>query len=345
MPKGLQNNAKSMRVLIVKTQAIGDVLMALHMIESLKKRHPGANITWVCGSQVVPILSRVDDIDTIVSVDEHVLFKGSFIARVWEVLLLWKKLLSFVGFDKVIIGHSDWKYKLIYPFQMRSTVSFGRKQHKRLPLGTRYHGSDYCALSTSEEFIWRNGISFPKINFDNLDKFKWQDKTVVLFPGGAKNVLSEQSLRRWPVEYYAELSNLLANDGYHVILSGSESDLWISSYFSDQVRNLIGQTTIEETIALINSAGAVVTHDSGPMHMSLLLSKTKTLSIFGPVLDSSRVPRGLEHSQIVSNCDRLPECSPCYNGRGFPACENNKCMRVCKPKEVKAMVDKVFRAC
>jgi ADP-heptose:LPS heptosyltransferase len=331
-----------MNILIIKTQAIGDVLMSLHMLESLRSYYGrDVNITWVCGNQVKPILEKVNGIDDIISFDESKLFKGGLIDKTIVLLSLWKKLF-FKSFDKIIIGHSDWRYNLIYPFQNKNRVSFGTKVYKDLPLGTRYHGVDYCVLATSEEYIRDNKIKFPNVEFDRKKAFNNGKKVVLLFPGGANNTISEQYLRRWPIEYYAELANLLLNNGYHVIVSGAKSDEWINKYFSNNVKNLVGKTDLESTITLIKDVDCIVTHDSGPLHMSLLLTKTKTISIFGPVLDIARIPKNLKHSMVLSDYNRLPECSPCYSGKGFVECTDNKCMKVYKAQEVKLLIDKII---
>jgi ADP-heptose:LPS heptosyltransferase len=327
-----------MNILIVKVNALGDILMSLHMIESLKKYHKDINITWVCGKQAEPLLSKVKDIDTLITFDENILFKGSIFNRLKIFVQLWKKLLP-KKFNKIIIGHSDWRYNLFYPFAIFSKnrkLSFGNKNDRNLPLGTRYHGVDYSVLATSEAFIRDNGISLPNINIKYKKILDGNKKKVLLFPGGAKNLLSEQALRRWPIEYYVELANKLLENNYDVYISGAKSDEWICKYFSSDVNNLVGATTLEETLSIINDVDIVVTHDSGPLHLSLLVVKKRTISIFGPVLDIARIPKGIDDnlSIVRPEYSRLPSCSPCYNGKSFALCDNNLCMQEYTSEEV-----------
>jgi heptosyltransferase II len=333
-----------MNILIIKVNALGDILMSLHMIESLKKYHKDINITWVCGKQAEPLLSKVKDIDTLITFDENILFKGSIFNRLKIFVQLWKQLLP-KRFNKIIIGHSDWRYNLFYPFALfckNKKFSFGSQNNRTLPLGTRYHGVDYSVLATSEEFIRDNGIALPNINIKYKRILDGNKKKILLFPGGAKNLLSEQSLRRWPIEYYAELANKLLENNYDVHISGAKSDEWICKYFSSDVNNLVGTTTLEETLFIINDSDIVVTHDSGPLHLSLLVVKKKTISIFGPVLDKARIPQYLDKnlSIVLSDYNRLPSCVPCYDGRSFASCDNNLCMQEHKPEEVLHLIQK-----
>lgn len=320
-----------MNILIIKTQAIGDVLMSLHMIESLKKCYGDIKITWICSNQVQTILSKIDDIEEVISFDEKVLFKGSILERLEIFSQIWKKVIL-KKFDKVIIGHSDWRYNLFYPFKTRERVSFGKGKYSYLPIGTRYHGVDYCVLSTSEDFVKKNGILFPKVNYNFVSGEN--KKKVLLFPGGANNILSEQYLRRWPIEYYVQLNTLLKKEGYEVIISGGNSDKWVIDYFPKDIKNFIGKTDLDQTIELINYVDFVVTHDSGPLHMALLLSKTKVISIFGPVLSDARISKNSQNSFVFFNSKQRPECSPCYFGKGFVNCTDNICMKVHKPLNV-----------
>ena len=125
-------------------------------------------------------------------------------------------------------------------------------------------------------------------------------------------------------------------------ISGAKSDDWTCKYFSSDVNNLVGRTTLEETLSVINDSDIVVTHDSGPLHLSLLVVKKKTISIFGPVLDIARIPQYIDKnlSIVLADYNRLPPCSPCYDGKSFASCNNNLCMQEHKPEEVLNLIQK-----
>jgi heptosyltransferase-2 len=53
------------RILILKLDALGDVLRTTAVLGPLKERHPGAHITWVVGAQCVDVLKNNPSIDRV----------------------------------------------------------------------------------------------------------------------------------------------------------------------------------------------------------------------------------------------------------------------------------------
>jgi len=315
------------KILIIKLSAIGDVVMSLSMIDALQKYYGNAHITWLCGKIVAPILQEIEVIENIITLNESNLFSHSKTLQLQELLTVWKKL-SFKKFDKIIIGHNDWRYRLLsLPILAHEKVSFGYKRHHNLPLGTRFHGVDYVQLATDEAFIKSYDLIYPNIKLEKFENFLFDNKRkkILLFPGGANNILNEQFLRRWDIVSYQKLANILIENGLQVVIAGAKSDNWVSQYFESSVVNLIGQTNILETISLIEESDLVVTHDSGPLHLSLYIAKKKTIALFGPVLAEARIPENCNNA-IVMKSKICLNCMPCYDGKNFAKCEDNICM-------------------
>jgi heptosyltransferase-2 len=106
--------------------------------------------------------------------------------------------------------------------------------------------------------------------------------------------------KRWP--YFRELSARL--EAQTVIL-GSGNDREAAQGISG--RNLVGETSLDEAIALIAGADYVVTNDSGLMHIAAALGRPQ-VALFG-----SSSPR---HTPPLSSAARVlwlaVECSPCF---------------------------------
>ena len=71
------------RYLIVKIAAIGDVIMAIPMIDAIRKQDAASHITWICGRSVVPLLQKFP-IDRLIVVDESKLLSGSKVEKIKE---------------------------------------------------------------------------------------------------------------------------------------------------------------------------------------------------------------------------------------------------------------------
>lgn len=66
------------KILVVKIGAIGDVVMALPMLQYLKNQKKTTHITWICGNSSAPLLHKLSLIDDIIVVDEHKIFREVF---------------------------------------------------------------------------------------------------------------------------------------------------------------------------------------------------------------------------------------------------------------------------
>jgi heptosyltransferase-2 len=106
--------------------------------------------------------------------------------------------------------------------------------------------------------------------------------------------------KRWP--YFADLAARL---GMPAVVLGSASDAPAAQGVGGT--NLVGRTSLDEAIALIAGAHAVVSNDSGLMHVAAALGRPQ-VALFG-----SSSP---EHTPPASAAARViwlhVECSPCY---------------------------------
>ena len=321
------------KFLVIKIAAIGDVIMALPMLNEIRYFNENAHITWVCGKVVYPILKEFD-IDEIIVVDEKKLLSGNKLEKMIEVFKLWGRI-AFRCYDSVFIAHTDKRYQIITIFSFsKYKKSFSREMGNMLPIFGRHHSDEYARLTSSDKntgenrFVKRNcQFKLPEIISSNvLDVLKQctGTKKIVLSPGGAKNVMADDACRRWPIEKYVELADRLLSDGYDVILVGAASDLWINKYFGNMaVINVVGKTSLVELVELISKADCFVSHDSGPMHLAGL-TKTRIIALFGPTMPMEKVPKNGNSVYIWKNVE-LP-CCPCYDGKYYMECAENICM-------------------
>ena len=165
----------------------------------------------------------------------------------------------------------------------------------------------------------------------------WSDQTIIVAPGGAKNALADDHLRRWPVENYARLISLLKERGAVVIVTGAETDAWVLPHFKGLAfENLIGRQGILELIETLKSADWLITHDSGPMHLAKLAG-CRVIALFGPTNPHEKVsPR--EKIHVLWGGEDLP-CRPCYNGKRYADCPYPTCLAQITPEQILRVID------
>lgn len=321
-----------MRILIVKIGAIGDVVMALPLLEHFKKLSPSNHITWIAGRTVEPILKATGKVDRIIIVDEPALFKSALWKRLRELIRVQAKIAGKV-FDLILIGHVDSRYRFLSFFaRSKETRSLERQNQRQCPVPGRYHGNEYLRLATgldSENFI---PVDFPNLILPKFEHLNTQHLTIALAPGGAKNILANDALRRWPIQHYVDLARKFINKEIQVVLTGASSDEWALSYFKDlSCINLIGKLDLLELISLYQNAKLLVTHDSGPLHLAKL-ARCPVVGLFGPTNPWEKVGRH-EKVHILWGGENL-SCRPCYDGKTYAPCARNICLESIHPEEV-----------
>lgn len=326
------------KYLIVKLSAIGDVVMALPLLEKIRCDEPGSSITWVCGTAVVDLLKQFP-IDNIIAIDEKKLLRGSTLVKITEVLKLWLKI-GLRSYDHIILGHADSRYGLLPLLCRGAMTGFSRSLGKLCPIPGRHHSDEYirlldmCAQHTTPASPPYLKLTLPKHLAKELDYHK---KRIILTPGGARNLLANDACRRYPLPSYVAVARQLLERDYQVILVGGAGDSFCLDAFSGlAVTNLLGKTSLLELIALFDKCDLVLTHDSGPMHLAGL-TKTRILACFGPTSPLEKIPQR-PNVKYLWNANDLA-CCPCYDGKYYAPCNNFDCMEKISVDEVMQNID------
>jgi heptosyltransferase-2 len=324
-----------LNLLIVRIGAIGDVVMALGAVEAARALEPGTRVTWLCGELVRPLLEQVGTVDEIVTVDDRALLTGTARDRTREITRVWRALAG-RRFDLVVTAHADPRYGILTaPVRTRTRRSLRSFGARRGPIPGRYEGDEYARLVHGVDGPDAEPARLPHVRFPPAEHLLARDgPTVMLAPGGAKNVLRDDGLRRWPLESYARVAAELAARELRVVISGGRGDEWVRPAFAGvPVVDLVGRTNLVELAATIQASDLLVTHDSGPMHLAFL-ARTPVVALFGPTRPSERLPHGAAVRALWGG-EHLA-CRPCYDGRDYAPCPNNVCIQSISPDDVVA---------
>ena len=328
-------------VLLVKFGAIGDVLMLIPAAHLLHRQ--GAEIHWMCGPAVAPLLACYPWIHTIV-IDDRALLNASAAARILALIGLWRRLAG-RRFDLVATLYYDRRYRLLtLPVRAGRRLLLSRVDRRLRLISDRHHTDEFARILLGWPDSCRSGSLAP-VPPEHLPSAPLLGRSgertrIALIPGGASNMLRQQTLRRWPVEHYADVArHLLARD-FEVLLLGGPDDTWVRPRFAGlAVLDAIGTLSLPEVIAACNTCAAVLSHDTGPMHLAGL-SSASLLALFGPTSPGSFLPRrgGV---RAIHGGEGFA-CRPCYDGREFAPCADNGCMRQISPAMVLGELDSLL---
>ena len=330
------------RALIIKLGAIGDVLMAVPAAYALYQQ--GTQIDWVCGQTVAPLLALYPWINVIVA-DDRAILSGSSAARVRALLSLWKTLAG-RRYTLCATLYYDPRYRFIaLPVRADRKIILSRSDRATGILPSRHHTDEYARILLNLPDGERAN-SLPPLRPEALPpdplNSRNSSRRIALVPASASNMLRQQTLRRWPAENYAALARTLLAGGCEVVLLGGPDDAWVRPHFSGlAVIDKIGALTLPQVISACDTCDAVISHDTGPLHLAGL-SLARVIALFGPTDPANFMPRRTGVLGIWGGEGFA--CRPCYDGRDFPPCSNNGCMQQITPQMVVTQLDKLLAA-
>lgn len=175
----------------------------------------------------------------------------------------------------------------------------------------------------------------------------------MLVPAGARYMVINPNAsdlrleRRWGPDSFKALIRRLLNiyPQHYFVLTGAGSEaayvLSICAEFSTESRvlNSAGRLSLKGLLALLNGAEAVITNDTGPLHLALAYKKP-TVGLFGPCS-----PQQYGQMESCVAVYKNVYCSPCVHEFSIPPCRgNNTCMQLIEVEEVlKALTEALSR--
>jgi len=179
----------------------------------------------------------------------------------------------------------------------------------------------------------------PVLSVDNeqakatADKFQLdpQRPVIALAPGAEYG-----PAKRWPASYFAETAISLEQQGYQIMILGSEKDREPSQMIAanSSAIDLAGKTSLGEVVDLLSLAKVTITNDSGLMHVAAAAGST-VVAIYGSS-DPGFTPPMTRDARILS---LGLECSPCFK-RDCPL-GHTACLVDLKPDRILRAVEEL----
>jgi len=333
------------KLLVVKLSALGDVVQTLPSLTLIKKVLPDAEVDWVVDERNADILKGNPLISRLIPFS-NAYFKSikkfkSFVSLLKEKTYDW--VLDYQGLLKSGIvtcfakAHNKAGFKgarelspIFYDFKV--DVSFKKR-----------HAVDRYLLLTKEVLI-KLGVNPEKVRgLEGIPECFWDESLVTqpLFYEKYKPLKdyivivpeARWQSKVWPYSYWEEFFSITSciRSRFEFVVTGSGKDKALV-YWASQIEkkfsgvfNLVGKLSLRELVSLLKFSQAIVTVDTGPMHIACALEK-KGVAIFGP---TSPKLTGPWKGAFVVLSSKLP-CSPCFKKR----CELKSCLKEVTPYQV-----------
>ena len=338
-------------ILIIAPNWIGDAVMTQPLLAALKSQYPASTIDVLASTWVAPIYRACSEVNDVIEANfQHKQLQWSLRKQLANDLRSRDYQACFILPNSLKSALIPWMANIPFRIGYRGELRFGLinialnnpSKINRPPMVEHYLALSQL-LSDGEPLVV-NTLT-PKLNVSSsakqsIDK-KLSDanidsKSVFVFCPGAEY----GPTKRWPASHFAELANHLAQQlpNANIILLGSKSDHELAvailqqSQDSVKIHNWCGNTSLDEAIALIGMAKAVVSNDSGLMHIAAAL-KTPQIAIFGSS-DPAHTPPLSENAKVIWL--NLP-CSPCHK-KECPL-GHLKCLNDILPQQVLATLN------
>jgi len=318
---------KPKKILLIRVDYIGDVLLTTHTLPAIREQFPEANITFLTSLKSREILEENPHIDTILTYDPPWFFKKGF-ARAFREYFKIVALIRKERFDVAADFRGDARNILLLmvfakiPYRVSFAASGGRylltsiADYKESLHEAEYHtviaktlGAKVDNNALPEIFITDRDRIFINNLFDKYG-IKKDDMLVVIHPG------ARQTVRQWPESRYAEVGRYLIEEyGAKIILTGSREELSLILRVKKSMNDeaIIGATEIhsfKQLTALFERCRLYIGVSSGPSHMAGTAHLPSVL-IFGPESVSQWYPLGNKYYIVRKD---FP-CCPCNQKR------------------------------
>ncbi len=331
------------KILIVKTHAMGDVLLTTPAIRALRHLYGSSTIHYLTGESAAAMLEGNPHIDKVLSIPDDLFFKR----KIMRIVFLLSRLRS-TRYDMLILFQSNRIIQQMFRLiKARTYAGFDRGESAHYlnvvapwrPDRNQYVAADFLSLvnnlgSKSDDVRLEFNISksdrdwaeeFGRIHGSNTRGL------VVMAPGGGINSRDTVLQKVWPASRFRILLDRLHAQGYRVAVVGAESDRRTIASILDhpQCVDLVGRTPIGRLAALIAAARVTITNDSMPAHLAISQSAPVVI-LFGPSRWQSLLPPAGRYRVVAARS----ACAPCYDNEPFPGCDRMECIESISEEDV-----------
>jgi heptosyltransferase-1 len=306
-----------MRVLIIKTSSMGDIIHTLPALTDAVNAIPGITFDWVVEDSFADIPRWHPAVDKIIPVALRRWRKGYFSKETragWKQL---RKQLHEQKYDLVLDAQGLVKSAFLTFFAdgVRAGLDFqsARESLASFAYQQKWNVNFYQHAIVRMRSLFSLALGYPLpqtepdygLNQQSFLSAANNEKYLVFLFG------TTWGSKQWPASYWSELANLAGVSGYRVKISGYSTEECEEAEriaAGSKVVDIIPRLDIKAMAALLANANAVVAVDTGFAHLAAALS-VPTVSIYGPTNPAYTGALGKVSVHVAAD---FP-CAPCFS--------------------------------
>jgi heptosyltransferase-1 len=314
------------RILLIKPSALGDVVHALPVAATLKRRYPNIPLDWLVEEEAADIVRGHPALSGVIVSGRRRWLRqlrnpGSILATLSEIRDFTVRLHQRC-YD-VVVDLQGLLKSAMYVLAARASIRVGFAEgregaawvltHRVVAPPQPIHAMDrYLALAAAVDAT--EAVREFRITLSDEDEAVGRSLLVASArPRVALHPAARWRTKLWEPARWRDLAAALHREGIRVILTGSREDQRLGSVITPDLDppplSLIGRLSLKQLAVILRGVDAVVTVDSGPMHIAAAMG-TPVVALFGPTDPLRTGPLG--PGRVLR---RDLACSPCLQRR------------------------------
>ena len=339
------NLSKIRRILLVRTDRMGDVVVTTPVFSAIKKKYPQIKLGVLVSKENEDLVLGNPSVDEVISYDKNGSEKG------WWQAYRFAHFLKSKQFDLAIHFHpKNRAYWTSYLAEFPIRIGYRLKNHwlltHRFPYNKpegKKHEAEY-----NFDLLGPIGVNQPeRLEFfvplrdeckEAVDRHLSHFGRYAVF-----NPSASSPSKIWPAAYFAHVADyLLDRYGLTPVVIGGKGDLRFSDAMKKQMQasaiDLTGKLKVGSLAWLFKKAEVLISNDTGPAHIAAALG-VPVLSIFGRNLAGLGPTRWRPLGEKSRFIQKDVGCTACLADR----CQIEfRCLKWLVPADVEAFIDREF---
>ncbi|HSI37960.1 MAG TPA: lipopolysaccharide heptosyltransferase I [Methylotenera sp.] len=270
-----------LKLLIVKTSSLGDVIHNLPIIADIRAHHPEIEIDWLVEASFADIPKLHPAVNHVIPVAVRRWRKNLFHQKTWQEIKAAKEQISQKHYDIVLDSQGLLKSGLLTYFSRGKKHGYNRNSIRE-PVASSFYDTTHQvsraqhavtrnrALAASA-FGYQNPTSLPEYGIQAAAQptLALQNPYVVALHGTSRDS------KLWQTECWIDLGNKLAEQQLYLVLPwANEAEFQRAQHIASNVMNavVLPKMTVAELAAIISKAQAAIGVDTGLSHLAAALN-------------------------------------------------------------------------
>lgn len=333
------------RILALNFGGIGDQLLFLPTLEALRQLFPHGYLIMVTEPRSKEIFQG--------KVDEIIALDVKRRVSPWRIF----RSLSYIRYlqPDVALASGTSAFVPLFLYLTGARIRVGYKQSKLHLFNTHNADAtrnDYMAFvhyRLAQALGAKDPPSLPRLDLpayarewakDYLRSADLSEGFILIHPGIGKMSIERGIDRRWGMDKWVELINILKEKGKEVLVTIGPDD----EELGEELRRRVGfplpiaqPADIYQLGGLIEKSALLVCLDSAPMHVGVALGK-RVVALFGPSDEEEVLPKDERFRVVSADID----CRPCLWDKRRTSCPELHCMKKIGVEDVLKAIEELL---